>query len=260
MKKIVSLCLVLCLAVALFAGCETVTAAVEIAEALDKTRALDSIDAEIVTKLTMSAEGKSETMRSTVHMQADGLKSDSPKLSIQSETAGQGYTGNTHIYLEDQGAYYTLYSFHYKMKIDDAGDETDYTEAVTELMQDIPAELLKNVKLEKQADGSRTVTITLTDEQLSEIFEETVEGITDELGSDLDDLVVNNAKVTIAIKDGYVTKYALQYHVSVEAMGIKMEADAEVSVALKNPGSKVTATPPEGYKDFPDWSNLGGIG
>lgn len=260
MKRTVSLILILCLAAALFAGCETVTAAVEIAQALDKTRALDSIDAEIVTTLTMSAEGKSETMSSTVNMQADGLKSDSPKLSVKSEAAGQGYTSTTHIYLEDQWAYYAMDGFKYKMKLEDAGDETDYTETVTELMQDIPAELLENVKLEKQSDGSRTVTITMTDEQISEIYENTLEGITGTLGNDLDDLIISNGKVTVAVKGGYVTKYALQYHVSVEALGVKAEADAEVSVTLKNPGSKVTVTPPEGYQDFPDLSGLGSLG
>jgi len=260
MKRIISLLLVLCLAAALFAGCEQVTAAVEIAEALDKTQALDSIDAEIVTKVTVSAEGESESMPVTVTMQAEGLQTDSPKVAMQTQTTFLNETITTHMYIEGEWMYCAMGDFKYKISASEAGEEEDYSETTNELMQDIPEELLKNVKLEKQADGSRSVTISIDDEQFAEIYEDIIESTSEDIGGSIDDMLISNAKVTITIKDGYVTKYALKYNMSMNIFGTKVDAEAEVSVTLKNPGSKVTVTPPEGYQDFPDLGDLGSLG
>ena len=256
MKKIVALLLVLCLTSMLFAGCGTKPAGEQIAEALNKTQALDSIDAKMTMNVTMAMQGVTIELPVTMDIKGDALQTDSPKMAIDMAMTMMGETAKMEMYMEGEWAYYVMDDFKYKMKISELDASDDYSDSVDSLVQDLPEDLLKDIKLEEKSDGSKSVTIDISADKFSELYKDIMEGMNSSAGAGTDNVEITGCSVSLTMKDGYITEYAMSYDMQMTVEGISVTANAEAAVVYKNPGSKVTVTPPEGYQDFQD---MGGI-
>lgn len=257
MKKIVSLILILCLASMLFVGCSTKTPAEQIAEALDKTQALDSMDAEMTMTVTVAAQGFTMEIPMTMDIKGEALQSDAPKMKIDMSMTMLEQTAKMEMYMEGDWAYYVMDGYKYKVKISELESEEDYSESVGSLLQDLPDDLLKDIELEEKSDGSKSVTIEIAADKFADLFEEIMEDMNSSTGTGTGAAEITDCSVTLTLKDGYITEYAMSYDMEMTVEGIAFTGSAEASISYKNPGTKVTVTPPEGYKDFEEMSGIG---
>ena len=252
MKKIVSLILVLCLTTALFAGCSTVTASQQIADAVNKTQALDSMDAEMTMTVTVAMQGVTLEIPITMDIKAEALQTDAPKMDINMSMTMLEQTTAIEMYIEDDWTYCVMDGYKYKMKTSDLDSEEDYSETANSLVQDLPEDLLKDITLEEKSDGSKSVTIEIAAEKFADLYEDLVDSMNSSAGTGADNVKLNDCSVTLVMKDGYITQYSMCYDMEMTIEGVSVTGSAEAAITYKNPGSKVTVTPPEGYKDFPD--------
>ena len=249
--------MVLCLTSMLFAGCGTKTPAEQITEALNKTQALDSMDAEMTMTVTMAMQGITIELPITMDIKGEALKSDSPKMDIEMSMTVMEETMKMEMYMEGEWAYYVMDDYKYKMKVSDLESEEDYSDSVDSLVQDLPEELLKDIKLEEKSDGSKSVTIDISADKFSELYKDIMEGMNSSAGAGTDNVKITDCSVTLTMKDGYITEYAMRYDMEMTVEGVSVTANAEAAVVYKNPGSKVTVTPPEGYQSFEEAGIIG---
>ena len=259
LKKIFSFVLVMCLVLM----CGSLTACNEdiysiINDAVEKTDDLDSMDAEMKIQMDIATEGMTLSMPVTVDMKAKGLNSDSPILSSDLSMTMLGQTMEMQMYQEGDWAYLVIDEMKYKTSIAEAESEYDYSDDIDAMLQEIPENLLKDVKAVKNDDGSQTVTINISDKQFAEIYDDFIEDVNSSSGTDVADIKISDAVVSITVADGYISVYDIKFKMEMEIEGMKATADVKASVTYKNPGKDVTVTAPEGYKDFEEL-DLSGI-
>lgn len=226
--------------------------------ALEKTRNLDSMNAQMKMEMNVSAGGISMSIPITMNMKAKGMKSASPVISLDISMSFFGQTVAFEIYQEGNWVYMVMGDMKYKAPAESAGEDLDYTENFDEILKKIPESVLKDVELVKAADGSQTATIPFPAEMFGEIYEDIIESMGSEAGMDLEDMQISDAVVKITVADGYITVYDLSFKMGMTVEGVSTSAEAKATITYDNPGKDVTITPPEGYQSFEETSGLFG--
>lgn len=275
MKKILSALLAVCMlfAVATTSGC-TISAAKTIDEAIKKTEALDAIDVTFFMETSMNM-GFSVTIPMTVNMKADNIKSSTPTMLASASTSMMGIELKSDVYMEEGMFYVSASGMNYKLKVEESDEDYDYVGNVNSIINDIPEDLLENVELVKNDDGSNTATISVDDARFKELFkdficksaqdtiiddddEENTDAVDDTENNFMDNILekitVTDATVKVTVKNGYVLVYELSYSMKVSTIIGESTSSVKASVTYNNPGETVEITPPEGYKDFKDYS------
>lgn len=275
MKKILSVLLAVCMlfAVATTSGC-TLSTAKTIEDAIKKTEALDEIDATLFMELSMNM-GFSITVPITVNMKAKNVKSQTPTVYADMTVPMMGMELKTGVYQENDMLYVSSSGLNYKMKISESDGEYDYVGDVNNIIKDIPEDLLENIEFVKNDDGSQTATVTIDDARFKEIFKDLVmdsaedssmddtyenDEITDIVDDIMQNISIKDATVKITVKDGYVSVYEISYSMTVTIESVETTSAVKASVTYNNPGKAVEITPPDGYKDFGDFSEDGLFG
>lgn len=276
MKKILSVLLAVCMmfAVATTSGC-TISAAKTIDEAIKKTEALDAIDVTYFVETSVNM-GFSVTIPVTVNMKAENIKSSTPTMLASASTSMMGIELKSDVYMEDGMFYVSASGMNYKLKAEESDEDYDYVGSVNGIIKDIPEDLLESVELVKNDDGSNTATISMDDARFKELFKDFVcesaqDTIIDddEENTDADDdtennfmdnilekITVTDATVKVTVKNGYVLVYELSYSMKVSTIIGESTSSVKASVTYNNPGQPVEITPPDGYKDFKDYSDF----
>ena len=224
--------------------------------ALEKTKNLDSVNAQMKMEMNVSAGGISMSVPITMNMKAKGMKSASPVISLDISMSFFGQTVAFEIYQEGNWVYMVMGDMKYKAPAESTGEDLDYTENFDEILKKIPESVLKDVELVKAADGSQTATIPFPAEMFGEIYEDIIESMGTEAGMDLEDMQISDAVVKITVANGYITVYDLSFKVGMTVEGITTAMDAKATITYQNPGQEVTVTPPEGYQSFEVVSSL----
>ena len=247
-KQILALGLTLVMLCGLFAGCGQESAYETIEAAVAKTQELDDISAKMVMDMTISSEEMSLAMPISMDMKAKNVKSDNPTILTNLTLTMLGQTLDAQIYQENGWSYTVIGEGKHKTQSEPQTDQYNYSE---EMMQVIPEELMQDVKMEKGVDGAAKATITIPGEKFTEVYSDLV----DELSGNLvegADLTVENAVVTISVKDGYIGAYDMSFSLTASDGEEVTTLDVEASITYENPGKSVEITPPEGYQDFPE--------
>ena len=225
-------------------------------EALQKTQNLESMDAKIEMEMSMGADGFTMTIPMSIKIMGKDLKAEKPVLSTVISMSMLGQSIEMEIYQEDQWAYMVMDEMKYKLNVKDATDELDYAENADYMLQEIPEELLKDVQPVTAADGSQTFTVNFPEETFDRIYDELIESVGSNMGTDIEDAKISDAVATITVADGYVTVYDLAFNMEMTAEGVSTTTAVKATCTYNNPGQPVTVTPPEGYQDFEELSAL----
>ena len=248
MKRSIALVLTWLMLCGLFAGCGQKSAYETIEAAVAKTQELDDISAKMVMDMTISSEEMSLAMPISMDMKAKNVKSDNPTILTNLTLTMLGQTLDAQIYQENGWSYSVIGESKHKTQSEPQTDQYNYSE---EMMQVIPEELMQDVKMEKGVDGAAKAVITIPGEKFTEVYSDLV----DELSGNLvegADLTVENAVVTISVKDGYIGAYDMSFSLTASDGEEVTTLDVESSITYENPGKSVEITPPEGYQDFPE--------
>ena len=253
MKKIVSLCLIVCLLLSMtlmFTSCQNAEKTVD--KALEKTGELDSYAAQMNMKITMTGAGISTTIPMTMNIKVEDAKSETPKTEMTMSMEMFGETMEVKYFISGEWVYFVDGEDSYKMKLNDAGVDSDYSE---DMMKKLPSDLLKDVEVVKNDDKSKTVTVAIPDETFDEIFDDLLDMMTDSMGMSATGISISDAVVEITVKNGYVQTYGVDFSMAMTVEGISFTATAECEMVYENPGKAVTVTLPEGYESFQEVGN-----
>ena len=112
-----------------------------------------------------------------------------------------------------------------------------------ELMQ-----LSEGAVIEKNDDGSKSVTLVITAEQYAELFGEAMDSLSGSLGGAVS---VKDVTMEITVKGGYVVEYDIEFDMDMNVEGMTVSASMDMDIDYINPGKAVKVTPPAGYENFP---------
>lgn len=261
MKKLsaIMLALVMVLSVVLLASCKKeMTAYQTFSEAMAKTKALDSM--ELKSTATSAIAFGSEKLSMTVgySVKTAGLKGDAPTLSGDFDIGVSGISMKANVYSTSDTIYVSMAGMKVKMDAD-SEDAQDYNVDVDDtLISNLPEDIFKDVEVIENDDKTKTINVTLTGEQFSEyckdIYEKALEAL------DVDDVSMYDIKaddITISMvvnKDGYISKYTMNYKISVSVTqeGVTATATSENSVEIEfvNPGTPVTVDVPTDLDEY----------
>ena len=265
MKKIFALILALIMCFGVFVACgdeeesiggggkKNPTAAddyKEFEKAMEKTQALESLSAKMDMDITVSAEGITMEVPMDMTIKIKDAKSEKPTTYVDLKMTMMGMEVAMEMYQEDEWCYYVSDGEKYKISLEEAqaGDGADFTHNLDGLMQELSEDIMKKASIESNGDGSKTLTVKLSEEDFAEYFGEYMEG----LGYGVDGATIEEASVSMTAKDGYLTVYEMNMEMEIIAEGITTKGVAKISATYDDPGEEVEITPPEGYKDFPE--------
>lgn len=226
--------------------------------ALEKTENLDSMAAQMKMEINMTAAGLSLSIPITMNLKGKGMKSTNPIISTDVSMSIFGQSMEFELYQEGGWTYMVMGDMKYKAPVSDETDDMDYAESFDEILKKIPESVLKDVELVKAADGSQTATISFPAELFAEVYEEFVESVNSETGTDAEEMQISDAVVKITVADGYITVYDLSFKMGMTVEGVSTSAEAKATITYDNPGKDVTITSPEGYQSFEETTGLFG--
>ncbi len=233
----------------------------ELSNAITKTEDLNDIDMSYVIKIKMEMPGVTIDMPINMVMQAKNMDSNDPimYMSMEYSVMGEEYTM---INYHENGWDYTVDNGEsYKTESSVSADDEDEDSTDNPFMTDLSdKDILDMDKLTytNNADGSRTVTVSVDNEKFQEVFAEAMEWL-DEFAMMGDDgeITISDATVDYTIKNGYVVSYNLKYTMTMTIDGVTTVCYMEADTEIKNPGKPVTITPPAGYRNFEEYDPMG---
>ena len=154
-----------------------------------------------------------------------------------------GTTVTSEEYYEDGYAYGVEEGIGYKYKSED----TDVTEHDS-MIQSIPEDLLKDVEVVTNADGSKMIELAFTPEKFAEIYKDFIAEMNSD--EDIENMTISGQSVRITVNNGYVTEYALSFTMTGVSSDVKTSNEINAIATYTNPGTNAVPTPPMGYKDF----------
>lgn len=246
-RRIFALALIALMICSLFAGCGQASTYKTIEAAVKKTQELDAMSVTTEVVMTISADGMALTLPTTMTIKANDLKGNDPVVWTEFTINMLGQELSAQIYQEDGWSYTVIADDKAKTQSPPQLDQYDYSE---EVVQVVPKELLKDVELEKGADGSATATINISGEDFMKVYSDMVDSASANLPSASGDMSVKDAQVVITVANGYVSSYDIAFCLEITDGEDVSSVDVEASVVYENPGQPVEITPPEGYLDF----------
>lgn len=258
MKRIVSLILTLCmiLGCGVLSACSNQSAYDVVNSAMEKTSALDSMDAAVKMTMNITIGDESINMPMNYKIKATGLQGENPKLRMEMTTtasiAGTTNSITMDIYTTDGWIYMSTNGSGYKMKQEAMDGQMGADMSTDLIVQPLPETLLKDCKLTKNNDGSESVRITVDGKEFMDLFKDMIDSMNSNIGTEVVNLTISDATVTITVRDGYISVYEMDYSMNMEVSGTAAQAAVTASVQYNNPGKAVTVTPPDGYESFPE--------
>lgn len=264
-KRIASLLLALCLLFSALslASCTPVTAQALFTEAMTRTEALDSIDASVVMSMSMKIPTGigDETMDVGMSFSLSMLIQDATGQNMTAKVEGtmtQQYGGeeqsieNT-FYVKDNYMYMVEDGEGMKMPLDT--DTPDCVAMLDSMNVDL-GDLLKDLEITDNADGSKSVTVTIPADKFQTLFDGLIDDVNSSLGGSTDGAEISFSDISMKLttKDGYIVKQELVYKMSMTVSGQTISTDISMTATYKNIGQAVTVTMPAGYESFTDLS------
>ena len=253
MKKIVALTLsvLMCCAVLIACGKEEKVAKSyqDFEAAMGKTQELDSLSAKLDMDIKIFAEGMSMDVPMDMNIKIKDAKSEDPVVYVDLKMSMMGIEMAMEMYQEDGWGYYVSDGEKYKINLEEQ-ESAEYTQNLEDLMQKLPEDIMKKADIESGKDGSATLTVELGEADFNNLFGDYMEG----LGYGTEGATIKGASVSMTAKDGYLTVYKMNMEMEMNVEGAVTQASAEITATYDNPGKSVEITPPDGYKDFPEFS------
>lgn len=258
MKKITTLLIALLMitvSVLSFASCNALKTEEVINQGIENTSKLTEFEANMNMVIDMKMTSMTMNIPMSVNMKVKDADKENPITSALVSMEMMGQKMETESYMDDEFVYVVADGEGYKVSIEEAEGEYDFSEELNENFQKLPVDLLKDIELVKGEDGSYKVTVNIPDETFKELYGDLLDEVSEaSLGEVFDGLTITNCVVTVTVKDDYATNYDLSFKMAMEVQGMDVTADVTANYEIVNPGSSVTITPPEGYESFEELS------
>ncbi len=265
MKKLFSLLLILAvlMGIAALAGCgtqegflggnpetEPVDLHTLVSEAKERTTNATYVSARMNLNMKVDAMGDHMDVGVAFTIKADMTDPEKPIIgldaaisSLQGEQISYGY------YYDGQWMYQAINGEGYKIK---ATLEEFRNEAVDtdNLLVDLPEELFDGITA-TTVNGVTKVELTAESETFKKLYEDMLEQILSDAANNYDiAMEVDDARIAIAVADGYLKSYDLSFKVTCTLGDEYAIYDLTMSMIYDSVNEKLTITPPEGYEDF----------
>lgn len=252
MKRIISV--ILCFACI----CMLLTACTEdkpdpakvINSALERTAALNSINAEVEMNIDLMSNGVTVTIPMTMTCKGVDLQSESPRAAAVMEMSAMGVSIEMEMYMEDEWIYVNAFGSGLKINADAYEAANGSINTGADYLETLPEEILKDVELIANSDGSQTATVSVPNDVFTTLFEDLIDSANSTASTDAESVTVNNAMIVMTIKDGYIVTYDISFEMVIENSGESITAKVSAKTKYNDPGMDVTITPPEGYQSF----------
>ena len=222
---------------------------------IDKFKDLDSYYAVMTQDISVSMQGVSMEMPVTVTIKVQDAKSQNPKIYAIQEVTMLGETVSIEMYVENGYVYISSDGTNQKLELSQFGDAADsvmYNKTVEELLQVLPEDVMKDVSLLYNTNGTRYVEVEFDPTKFLQLYASNIEGLSEDLGLFIDDLQISDSKVKIVIdRNDYIKEYTLDYKMGITVQGQDANASVTLKMEFYEPGKPVTVTPMEGYQNFP---------
>lgn len=253
MRKILSAVLAVCmlLSVMLLTSCGETPESLINGAVLNMAQ-LESMEADVDMEIKMSMMGVDITMPIDMHLAMADVKSGKPVAAIDAEMSMMGETVTMNMYMDgSEWAYLTVAGVSYKAKLADAKEAFPMdTSSATDVLKELPADLLADAEIVKNEDGSKSVALVITADKFSEVYgADVMEGLTSTAG---DSVTMKDVTVVITVKDGYIVEYDMAFDMDMTVEGKDVAASMDMKIHYLNAGQTVTVNPPAGYQDFPE--------
>ena len=227
-------------------------------EAVEKTNALDSIEAKMNAAVKMAAGGMTMEVPMKVEMQISGLKSEKPVSYVVTEselfsmkTVQRVYTDADTVYVDQGDA---------KFKVARDSEEAENYSSSLQLdsfVKVLPEEALKDASVTENADGSKSVSADIPADVFASYFKDMMSSMASANAGDADELDgaqfdVKSAHVDFTVlANGYLGIYNLAFNMDVTgpsgedgAETATIGYDMKVDTEYVEPGKDVTVTVP----------------
>ena len=229
--------------------------AIAISRAIDKTAALDSYAAKMEMVISMITQGSgSSRLPMTIDMKVQNAQSEKPIFSADVYMKVSSFVGVEMVmYGDGEWVYARAMGKEFKMRMENADEEYDYTNDVSSMMQVLPELLFADVTYESGENGGYTATVDIPEATFKTVFADLVAQTAKRMTpNSVSELKIKDAKVGIVVEDGYLEDYVLQFTMDMVAGGKSILGDVEIKIAYQDPGQPVTVTPIEGCEAFPE--------
>lgn len=236
-----------------------VTAFSLLSGAVSKTAKLDAADMSFSMKTKTTFDGVTTDVSLSGDVLATGMQSDNPTSSMNMTMSAMGMSFTVPIYQENGYVYFTLLGQNVKAKAEDA-TEYDVLPTVGSLLPTFTKAMLDGVEVQKNKDGSGTVSLTPNAEEFSALYADLVSKTVDsaDYGVTAEGITFRDAKVEVTVAaNGYVSACHVAFTADMKpgdevAVTSEVSTTVEVTVQYRDPGpnTRVTITPPEGYAAY----------
>lgn len=239
------------LSVMMLASCGETPASL-INSAMANMAQLDSLEVKSNLEAKTNVMGTDMTLPVVTRVQMTGAQGDSPVVLMDMEVSMMGITSKTTEYNDGEWIYISVDGINYK--VDNVNKSAMLFNGVSAktLLQELAEDLLQGAKIVKNEDGSKTVALTIPAAVFTEMYAPMLNNLNKTVGTAEDAMTVSDADVKLTVKDGYLTKYEMNYTVDMVVEGMDASASMAMTAEFLNPGQDVTITPPAGYQDFPE--------
>ncbi len=222
--------------------------------AIEKTNAYDAYEIDMLMEMSMNVMGMEMTIPLDMHVMTSGEKEDNPITSMNMTIELLGMSSTVDMYSEGDWAYITADDESFKMNLEDAKEQVGSTDT-SYLESIIPADIFEGTEIIENEDGTKSVELVIPDDRFTEIFPTMLDSMTSTMGTGTAaDIKISNAKITITVADGLIKGFDMTFDMEMTIEGIAVTASAKVESDYLAFGEDVVITPPEGYLDFPDYS------
>ena len=234
-------------------------------DAIEKTKSLKYLIQTTVadTDVTMTANGESFSfsMPQTAITKLDQSDPDAIVLyycqTIDQSELGSGTT-TVETFMDSEWAYVSQHTagenVAFKYRINEVDEIYSETQNALDMVKPLPEEYFEDYELVPNADGSYTVDVEIDLDDFSEIFDETMETVAESNGVSISSREISNTKASITVKDGYVVSYLVAFDMSMQVEGVDAVYSFSIDISYTDIGKEFTLTPPEGFEDFPDYT------
>lgn len=258
MKKITSLLLavLLLLSAMMFTSCEHAEAYMAFTDAMKKTDSLDSYECNIKIDQQISAQGLYSSISaaagytSEYNIKASGLNSDTPAYCGTMRVGFGSQKLDVSVYNKDGYAYYVIGQKKIKSDIKSAVSiDYNLSDMIDRITVELPEDVLKDVELIKNSDGTKTINLALSTEQFIASFKQLSEYVSVTDNTSIDDIRLS----IIITADGYISRFTITFKADVQfaTYGIpSISTLITAEVEYVNPGTPVEVKLPDDLNDY----------
>lgn len=211
--------------------------------AIQKTDELTSCQVDIKLSMDGTIMGLVDDTNSTMVLKMNGDKM-SVIGSVSANTYGQEIETDMEYFFDGNYIYMLVYGEGYKMPC--TAEEFNQQSGTGSLLQELPKELFDGI----EGDGSNVV-LTLDEAACESIFSDAiVELCQDIIGEDLNQVTTKDGKVTLSVKDGYLSTFNVEFTCEMGSGNDTATYVYKQDCTFSNHGANIAITGPAGYEDF----------